>query len=885
MKSFKVLLVVVACFLTFLLSVAIIQAGEPAVQLPNQDSVAVSIVPLQDKVGATGPIKFRFTLRNTHQAPLSILKWNTPLDGLNADMFRVTLNGKTVPYIGRLISRLAPRPEDYVTIEPGRTVSAEFDLAKGYEISETGSYEVVYRSNLQDVVAGEVKTVSVNKMNPIYRLRSNIARFELTVARPVIKKEKISSLGQSSNWSSQNCTAGQNGDLVYGGLGYTYNLSQSATTALSSTTEAQRSAAPRYRTWFGYYDAGRYTAVHDNFAKITNTLSSLVFTCEECDDPSWTAYVHHNDEYLVHLCSPFWGLQWTGQNSKAGIIIHETSHFDDVAGTRDHVYGDVLSKDLANYDPDTALNNADNYRLFADNIPPEFMMQPPKITGVYPKSFPCGTGGTITIIGESFYDVKSVEINSGITSPHVPISYNVDSSIQITATIPATLGSGPEDIWVNTAADVTSYKGFSILPIITSISPSSGPVPGGTSVTINGACLGSHIYFGNNEASYGYNVQCANKSQCTVSSPAATTTSVVDVVSDAGGGARSTMNPADKFTYAGPIITGISPSSGPITGGKDIIITGSGFPPYTGTGNNMPVAFGNVQTSALCLGSTVHSTTSCSVVIPAVSQTGPVHIIATAYGASSTPTPADVYTYVDLALKQISCSSTGDCFIELNGQAPAGGAVINLAVNDQNVLSLPGTATIPENSSGTDILLTFLPTSKNEDVTLTATYQGSSVSTTVHINPWPKLTLKMKPQGLNYGESTAVTVSLNTPAPKGGAKILLTSSNSAFVAVPPSVIIPKGSKTATLSLTNNHDGPIRKVTISASYKTAAVSGELSVGCQFQKCPDCGVWDPKNCVCLPAKKCLNGGKPDSDCKCIVCKTIKNPQTGEVIESCY
>jgi peptidyl-Lys metalloendopeptidase len=50
--------------------------------------------------------------------------------------------------------------------------------------------------------------------------------------------------------------------------------------------------------------------------------------------------------------------------------VHETSHFNVVAGTRDLTYGQVKAKKLATSDPDKTLQNADSHEYFAENDPP-----------------------------------------------------------------------------------------------------------------------------------------------------------------------------------------------------------------------------------------------------------------------------------------------------------------------------------------------------------------------------------------------------------------------------------------------------------------------------------------------------------------------------------
>ena len=59
----------------------------------------------------------------------------------------------------------------------------------------------------------------------------------------------------------------------------------------------------------------------------------------------------------------------TGTDSKGGTIIHELSHFNVVAGTDDHAYGQTAAKRLAKRSPKKALDNADNHEYFAENTP------------------------------------------------------------------------------------------------------------------------------------------------------------------------------------------------------------------------------------------------------------------------------------------------------------------------------------------------------------------------------------------------------------------------------------------------------------------------------------------------------------------------------------
>ena len=95
-------------------------------------------------------------------------------------------------------------------------------------------------------------------------------------------------------------------------------------------------------------------------------------------------------------------------------------------------------------------------------------------------------------------------------------------------------------------------------PVVTGISPTSGPAAGGTSVTVTGTNLtGGTVAFGPNAAT---GVTCGATS-CTTTSPAGTGTVDVEVTTTAG---TSAATSADQFTYtsaplpSGPIKSGFA---------------------------------------------------------------------------------------------------------------------------------------------------------------------------------------------------------------------------------------------------------------------------------------------------------------------------------------
>ncbi len=181
-------------------------------------------------------------------------------------------------------------------------------------------------------------------------------------------------------------------------------------------------------------------------------------------------------------------------------------------------------------------------------------------------------------------------------------------------------------------------------PTVTSISPTSGPAAGGTSVVITGTNLSAAtaVTFGATAAT---GLTANTATSITATSPAGAGT--VDITVTTSGG-TSLTGVGDKFTYvAAPTVTSISTTSGPTAGGTTVIITGTNLSAATG------VKFGTNSATGL----TANTATSLTVTAPAGSA-GTVDVtVTTAVGTSAT-SAADQFTYVALpTITSINTSS------------------------------------------------------------------------------------------------------------------------------------------------------------------------------------------------------------------------------------
>jgi len=344
------------------------------VQMKQVTELSSRIEVARPEYKAAEAVTIRYTLTNTTGATQTVLKWGTPLEGFNGNIFRVTVDGKPVIYTGRVVKRGAPLPEEYVTLAPGASVSADVDLAQAYDISEVGDYSVEFSSKVMDLGAGTPAELVSKKTFQAFApkaLRSNVATFKITEQRPRLERLVIAPKEEPAGAKTPvftGCTEARKSILTTA-LSNARTYSAAAEIALACVTSSAATKCPRYTEWFGAYDASRLSTVKNHFAKITDALSNKTITFNCGCNENYYAYVYPTKPYEIYLCNLFWSAPATGTDSQFGTIIHEVSHFNVVAGTDDHVYGQAGCRALAINNPSQAIDNADSHEYFAENTP------------------------------------------------------------------------------------------------------------------------------------------------------------------------------------------------------------------------------------------------------------------------------------------------------------------------------------------------------------------------------------------------------------------------------------------------------------------------------------------------------------------------------------
>ncbi|KAG8803297.1 hypothetical protein FRC17_006209 [Serendipita sp. 399] len=252
---------------------------------------------------------------------------------------------------------------DLTTLNPGESVDVTHNLAKAYEFSSTGVYNIV--PNTQFFYKGE-------DGSPV-PITANLVRGGLTAkltgelkSRHIAKREARSADLRRRAASFSGCTPAQESTITLS----TYVASLYVADAEKYLT-LHTTGTDRYTTWFGEYDSDNHDRVLKHYENIRSTdVKTYTYDCDCTEGTSDTfAYVFPNSFGHIYLCNQYMQAEISGTDSKAGTIVHESSHFTRNAGTLDIAYGQTRAQALAQTNSTAATMNADSHEYFAENTP------------------------------------------------------------------------------------------------------------------------------------------------------------------------------------------------------------------------------------------------------------------------------------------------------------------------------------------------------------------------------------------------------------------------------------------------------------------------------------------------------------------------------------
>lgn len=319
---------------------------------------------------ANGAIEVIVT--NTSRKAARVPSWQLPGNDPTAKLFRVSRDGQPVAYEGALAKRGLPGPADFVVLPPGQSYRSVVDLGASYDMSKRGQYAVTLASPLQYASLSDGSMLKTARGLPMLLQSPTLLLWRNGAAKTTAGNGGSAHKGKPGGGGTvvngvtfKGCSTTQisgAGDAVVQARAY----SENAKGYLATGT-----VGPRYTTWFGAYTSSRYGTASQHFVAIDSAMDQsggqVTINCG-CNQ-NYYAYVYPTRPYEIFVCKVFWTAPLAGTDSKGGTLIHEMSHFNVVAGTDDHVYGQTGAKNLAISDPAAALDNADNHEYFAENKP------------------------------------------------------------------------------------------------------------------------------------------------------------------------------------------------------------------------------------------------------------------------------------------------------------------------------------------------------------------------------------------------------------------------------------------------------------------------------------------------------------------------------------
>jgi peptidyl-Lys metalloendopeptidase len=288
------------------------------------------------------------TITNHSDEALHLLRHYLPGTGAKEQLFELTRDGAPVSYLGPHYTRLPPTERDYVVLQPGEGVR-ELAALDDYDLGVTGRYSIRYAVDPALLLAPDESDHRTVATRPIELELEGRLRVKPFVAAATCSASKLSQF-EAARLNAR--------DYSLNALNYMTNVSPMGI---------------RYTRWFGTAENSRVSRVRRVFASMFNLATfpnNLTPICVTQCDPDVLAFVYAPIEFEVNLCPTYWALPalyTPARASKAGVLVHEMSHFVSVGDTDDLAYGPPASRALATSNPAAAIRNAENYALFAAN--------------------------------------------------------------------------------------------------------------------------------------------------------------------------------------------------------------------------------------------------------------------------------------------------------------------------------------------------------------------------------------------------------------------------------------------------------------------------------------------------------------------------------------
>ena len=445
-------------------------------------------------------------------------------------------------------------------------------------------------------------------------------------------------------------------------------------------------------------------------------------------------------------------------------------------------------------------------------------------TGTVTLSGPAPTGGAVVALASSNPAAAQVPANVTVAANATTGTFTVTTSPVATSTSLAISGT----FGTNQSANLTVTP-----PALTSLSLNPVSVPAGAT-SIGTVTLGGPAAAGGAMVALSSSNQAAAQVPASVTVPANATTATFTVTTSSVTSSTSLIisgtygsTQTASFTVTSSVLSTVTRNPASVVGGTS----------STGTVTLTKPAPAGGAVVTLSSSNTAAAQVPASVTVPAGATTATFTVTTSPVASNTSVTISGVYgvtrttslTVTAATLSSVTrsptsviggTSSTGT--VTLNGQAPAGGAVVTLSSSNTAAAQVPASVTVPAGATTATFTVTTSPMASNTSVTISGIY-GVTRTTTLTVTAATLSSVTLNPTSVVGGNTSTGTLTLNGPAPAGGSVVTLSSSNTAAAQVPASVTVAANATTATFTVSTSPVASNASVTISGTYGATRTS--------------------------------------------------------------
>ena len=183
------------------------------------------------------------------------------------------------------------------------------------------------------------------------------------------------------------------------------------------------------------------------------------------------------------------------------------------------------------------------------------------------------------------------------------------------------------------------------------------------------------------------------------------------------------------------------------------------------------------------------------------------------------------FVAVEITPNALIGGGTAQGRIFIHNFAQPGGITYTLTSSNPAALSVPPGVTVPAGSNTATFTITTHGVTRPTPVQISVWAEGNGDHPVVWVDPAPPGVIVLSSLSVT---STQGVVTLNGPAPEGGAIVSLASSNPSVASVPSTATVGSGLSSATFAITTSSVTTTSSVDITASYGGATRVATLTV---------------------------------------------------------